>query len=54
MNKVKLDWKNLFKKNRDKVGEVELEKLISQYSKVFKDGLGAFAGPKVKILVYKD
>ena len=59
-NKVKLDWKKLFrihanrKKNQDKVLEVKLEKLISQYSEVFKDGLGAFTGPKAEILVDKD
>ena len=44
-NKVKLDWKKLFKihadrkKNQDNVVEAKLEKLVSQYSEVFKDGL---------------
>ena len=60
LNKVKLDWKKLFKiqadrkKNQGKVVEVKLEKLISHYSEVFKDGLGAFTGPKAQILVDKD
>lgn len=47
-----LNWKELFKMQADNNNqESSLEKLIDQYSEVFKEGLGTFKGPKVKIHV---
>ena len=48
----RLNWKELFKMQVEQNNqESSLGRLINQYSEMFRDGLGTFAGPRAKIHV---
>ena len=49
---LRLNWRELFKMQVDENNqESALGRLINQYSEVFREGLGTFAGPRAKIHV---
>jgi hypothetical protein len=54
LQKIKINWKNLFQLKEDKNTSVKVNKLLEKYEEVFHDELGTFPGPKAKIYVADD
>ncbi|CAB4036155.1 Hypothetical predicted protein [Paramuricea clavata] len=54
LQKIKINWKNLFQLKEDKNTSVKVNKLLEKYEKVFHEELGTFSGPKAKIYVAED
>ena len=42
LQKIKINWKNLFQLKEDKTTSVKVNKLLEKYEKVFHDELGTF------------
>ena len=54
LQKIKINWNNLFQLKEDKNTSVKVNKLLEKYEKVFHEELGTFSGPKAKIYVAED
>ncbi|CAB4020403.1 Hypothetical predicted protein, partial [Paramuricea clavata] len=54
LQKIKINWKNLFQLKEDKNTSVKVNKLLEKYEEVFHEELGTFSGPKAKIYVADD
>ncbi|CAB4020384.1 Hypothetical predicted protein [Paramuricea clavata] len=54
LQKIKINWENLFQLKEDKNTSVKVNKLLEKYEKVFHEELETFSGPKAKIYVAED
>ena len=54
LQKIKINWKNLFQLKEDKNTSVKVNKLLEKYEEVFHEELGTCPGPKAKIYVADD
>ena len=50
LQKIKINWKNLFQLKEDKITSVKVNKLLEKYEEVFHEELGTFSGPKPKYM----